>query len=538
MAHRTDSERPTISAVVRRNAAVDPGGAAIISVEGVWSHGDLAAAMDGFAAALRRLGVRPGSRVGLLCPNRAEWIVAAYGAMSLGATVAAFNTWSRRWDLDHMLRHSGCEILVSVEGFGDTDLALLLRELVPEAWESPQPGWRSAEYPDLHELVLIGSGDVPAGARSFSALLAEEQEEPGADAAEPDGVAMVLYTSGSTARPKAVQLQHRATVEHARQVAERMGVRPDDRILVPVPLFWSYGGANALAVALWTGTPIVLQETFDAGQVLDLIEEHGCSVAYTLPNITQALVSHPDFTPKRVASLQRGMTIGSPQDVRTAAEGLGIADICNAYGSTEMYGGAAVTPHIWSLDHRCASQGLPLAGMRMRIMDPMSEEELPVGETGEIVVAGHVTPGYLDQPEANAVAFIGEGAFRTGDLGYLDAAGELHFVGRASEMIRTGGINVSPPEVEDFLLSHPAVEEAVLVGTDDEKRGQVPVAFVRIGEPDTVTEEQLLQYCREHIASYKVPVRILVDTRDLPRTTTGKLARAELRAEAQRAWPA
>lgn len=527
----------TMPAAARRNADRDPGGIAVISAGTECTHAELARAIDRCAAALGRLGVRSGSRVGLLCPNRLEWIVAAYGAMSLGATVAAFNTWSKRWDLDHLLRHSKCEVLVSVAGFGDTHLLPLLAELLPEVWDSAEPGWRSGEYPDLRELVLITDDQPPNGARSFPALLSAEADAPAApDAATADGVAMVLYTSGSTARPKAVQLTHGATVEHAVQVAERMGVRPGDRILVPVPLFWSYGGANALAVSLVTGSAILLQETFDAGVVLDLVERHGCTVAYTLPNITQALLAHPSFAPERVRSLRGGMTIGAARDVRAAAEELTIGEICNAYGSTELYGGAAVTPHTWSVDHRCTSQGLPLPGMQVRILDPSTGEEMPAGEPGEIVVSGHVTPGYLDQPAETSAAFTGDGAFRTGDLGYLDEDGELHFVGRASEMIRTGGINISPLEVEDFLLAHPGVQEAVVVGAEDEARGQVAVAFVRVAAPDETDEEQLRAFCRDRIASYKVPARIVVTTEGLPRTTTGKVARADLRADAARIW--
>ena len=530
----------TIPAAVRRNASRDPDGLAVITAARSHTHAELSEAVDRCAAGLRHLGVGPGSRVGLLCTNRYEWVVAASGAMALGAMVMAFNTWSRRWDLDHLLEHSRCEVLISVAGFADTHLSTLLEELLPEAWSASAAGWESAAYPALRELVLIGAEQTPRGVRSFDELLASSGPlDPSTPhAAHPDDVAMVLYTSGSTARPKAVQLQHRATMEHALDVAERMGVRHGERILVPVPLFWSYGGANALGVALATASAIAIQETFDAGGALDLIEEHRCTAAYTLPNITAALVGHAAFTRERVATLQRGMTIGPPRDVRAAAEDLGIADVCNAYGSTEMYGGATVTPHTWSVDHRCNSQGLPLPGMRVAIVDPGTGEELPVGQTGEIVVAGHVTPGYLDQPAENATAFTEGGAFRTGDLGSLDEAGELHFAGRASEMIRVGGINISPLEVEDFLLSQPGVEETVVVGADDEDRGQVIIAFVRVEDPTATDESALITACREHIAAYKVPARIVVSTADLPRTTTGKLARAQLRDEALKVWGA
>ncbi|QNG38855.1 long-chain fatty acid--CoA ligase [Geodermatophilaceae bacterium NBWT11] len=287
----------------------------------------------------------------------------------------------------------------------------------------------------------------------------------------------------------------------------------------------------------------VLQETFDAGRALTAVHEERCTAVYTLPNITQALLEHPDFSPDRVATLRRGMTIGPVRDVRAAAEDLGVTDVVNAYGSTEVYGGAAVTPYDWPLERRLASQGLPLPGMTVTVRDPATGDLLPVGEIGELTVAGHVTTGYLGQPEATAAAFADDGAFRTGDLGFLDEDGELHFVGRASDMIRIGGINVSPLEVEEFLGLHEDVAEVLVVGTEDPGRGQVAIAFVAaVGTPDDAArrglEEELLTRCRDRLAGYKVPARIVVGTDELPRTPTGKLTRSPLADAAARAWAA
>jgi len=432
-------------------------------------------------------------------------------------------------------------VLISVGTVGDTDLLPVLTELVPEALAAPDRSWVSARYPRLRALVLIGDAPDPPGVTPFAELLADDDGADGA--ADPTATALVLYTSGSTARPKAVQLRHDHAVAHAEQVAGRMGVTAADRVLVPVPLFWSYGGANALAVCLTTGATAVLQETFDAGRALTAVQEQACTAVYTLPNITQALLEHPDFSPDRVATLRRGMTIGPVRDVRAAAEDLGVTDVVNAYGSTEVYGGAAVTPYDWPLERRLASQGLPLPGMTVTVRDPATGDLLPVGETGELTVAGHVTTGYLGQPEATAAAFADDGAFRTGDLGFLDEDGELHFVGRASDMIRIGGINVSPLEVEEFLGLHEDVAEVLVVGTEDPGRGQVAIAFVAaVGTPDDAArrglEEELLTRCRDQLAGYKVPARIVVGTDELPRTPTGKLTRSPLADAAARAWAA
>lgn len=219
--------------------------------------------------------------------------------------------------------------------------------------------------------------------------------------------------------------------------------------------------------------------------------------------------------------MTKGMTIGPARDVRAAAVDLGVANVCNAYGSTEIYGACCVTPHDWPLQKRVDSQGPALPGVRLTIRDPETGAVVPTGQPGEITVAGHVTPGYLNQPEENAKALTDAGEFRTGDLGYCDDEGNLYFVGRATEMIKSVGINISPLEVEDFLLTHPKVLEVAVVGVDDERKGQVAVAFVKVGPGAEIDEAALQRYCRDQIAAFKVPARIVVDTADFPRTDTG-----------------
>lgn len=531
----------TVSELLARHAEQRPRDLALIATGRQVTYAELSAEVHAFARGLTALGVGRGATVGLLCTNRLEWVVTTLGTVVAGARVAAFNTWSRRWDLDHMLRDAGCEVLVCLTGFGVTKLEPLLRDLVPEAFGSPEPGWRSAAYPKLRELLLV-DGAVPApGARAFASVLAEgARVSDGASAASlssPEDTALVLYTSGSTARPKAVPLQQGVALEHGFDVGERMGVTSQDRIWLPVPLFWSYGGANALMVSLSHGCCLVLQETFDPGEAIQLVETHGCTVAYTLPNITAAVTSAPAFSPTRVATLVKGMTIGSRRDVLAAATELGVESICNAYGSTEIYGGCCVTPHEWPLERKSESQGPPLPRIAVRIRDSVSDATLPPGEIGEICVRGQVTRGYLGQPEESRRAFSDSGEYRTGDLGYLDTEGNVYFQARATEMIRSGGINIAPAEVEEFLLTHPDVLQAAVVGADDEKKGQVPIAYVTVVEASGPREQDLKAFCQDQIASFKVPARIVVSTSPLPTTDTGKLARSKLREQAPGVWP-
>ncbi len=479
------------------------------------------------AAGLAARDVGPGTVIGLICPNRAEWVLVLLAAARLGARVAAFNTWAGPWDLEKMLAGAGCEVLIAVGRMRGADIPAVLGQVLPEVFEAGSPDWRTAAAPRLRLLALIDAGKVPAGCTAFEDLFADTPL-PAPAAAET--ALMTLYTSGSTAAPKPVPIHEVPAVDHAREVAARTGLAAEDRVWVPVPLFWSYGGVNALVTCLATGATLVLQETFDAAEAVTLIDTEACTAAYTLPNITGALLAQPGVGADRFPRLRKGMSIGSERDMRRAAEDLGIAGICNAYGSTELYAGACVTPHDWPLERRVTTQGPPLPGNRLTIRDPETGAPLPVGEVGEICVTGYVTPGYEGLPDKTRAAFHPDGAFRTGDLGALDADGVLHFAARADDMIRSGGINVAPAEVEEFLRLQPGVAAAVVVGIPDPDRGAAVSAWVQLAPGAELEAEALRQCCRSAIAGYKVPRRIHVTDEAPPATDTGKVSRQKVRA--------
>jgi fatty-acyl-CoA synthase len=351
--------------------------------------------------------------------------------------------------------------------------------------------------------------------------------------AKPEDDALILYTSGSSARPKAVRLRHGAVIENGFNIGERMRLGPDDRVLLAPPLFWSYGAANALPATLTHGATLVLQSRFEPGEWLGLIERHRCTAAYTLPSMTGAALRHPEFRRERVKTLRTGLMIGSPEEVRIAAEELGAPEICNIYGATETYGNCCVTPCDWPLDRRMHSQGPSLPGMILRIVDPESGYALPPGESGLVEVGGHVTPGYAGASAAhNAAAFTADGYFRTGDLGFLDAHGDFHFIGRDADIIKRAGINVSPAEVESVLLQYPGVAQAAIVGAAAGERGEAIVAFVVPHPGVSLDADALREHCRRVASTYKVPDHIEIRAA-LPVTETGKLFRRALKQEAQ-----
>jgi fatty-acyl-CoA synthase len=311
-------------------------------------------------------------------------------------------------------------------------------------------------------------------------------------------------------------------------IGERMHVTERDRLWLAVSLFWGLGCENALFNLLTHGGCVVLQEHFDAGEALRLIEAERCTVFYGTPNMALALADHPDRARRDISSLRTGGTIGTTEQMMRVVD-MGMREICNIYGLTETYGNCAVTDAHDPLELRLASVGRPLPGVTIRIADPTTGAPLAAGEVGEIRVKGYVTIGYYKDEDKNRAAFDGDGWFFTGDLGFLDAAGYLHFRGRLKEMVKTGGINVAPVEVEEVLSAHPAVQMAFVIGIPDAARDELLAAVVVPRPGSRVTADELAHHCRAALALYKVPRRFrFVAESELPLTVTGKLQKNRL----------
>jgi fatty-acyl-CoA synthase len=523
----------TLPDLLEELALREPGRTAAICAGREVDFATLAAAARRVAGFLRGRGIRRGDRVGLLLNNRLEWLEIAFGAMAAGATLVPFSTWSTRHELEFLLADSGVAALFTLPGFGREDFRAGLAEMLPEAGHAVPGTWRSALAPDLRDIVLVDGAEAPMGWHRYDAIgTAELSPLPPGEGVSASDDGIVLYTSGSTSKPKAVRLVQHAIVENGFNIGERQGLRPGDRLLASIPLFWAYGAVNALPAAFTHATALVLQPRFEPGEAIELIERHRCTAFYTLPAMTAAMLRHPSFARERTRSLRTGLALGSPQEFKRNAEELGAAEICNIYGSSEVYGNCCVTPHDWPLDRRAACSGPPLPGVSLRIVDAEAGELLGPGQPGLLEIKGYLMRGYGGaSAEHNAAAFTADGWFRSGDIGQLNEAGELTFLGRSGEMIKRSGINVSPAEVEEALLRHPAVSQAGVVGAPDAEKGEMIVAFVvpRAGAP--ASAEELAAHCRRIASAYKVPDRI--ELREaLPVTVTGKLLRRALKDEA------
>ncbi len=497
-----------------------PDGVAAVYESQRVTFAQLAASSSYLASGLRDRGIRRGDRLGLLSHNRIEWLEIFFATTALGATLVPFSTWSTASELEFLINDSRIKWLFMVEQFGEQRFA---DNIVAMMAIGATPG--------LEVCSLIG-GSASSTMEGLDDLRCGDllpALPPGERASATDPL-VILYTSGSSNRPKSVPLDHFAAIENGFNIGERQGLVAGDRVLISIPLFWSYGAINALPAVLSHGATLVLQSHFEASGALDLIEQHRCTALYTLPAMTNALVGHGEFRPERTATLRTGVTIGAPQDIAKAANELGAKEICNIYGATENYGNCCVTPHHWPLEKRAGSQGRPLPGVHIRIRDLENAALLGPGKVGEIEVRGYLTRGYDgNSAQANVQSFTDDGYFRTSDLGSLDEDGCLHFSGRRSEMIKRSGINVSPAEVEETLQQHSDIALAGVTGLDDESRGEIIVAYVIARPGHDIVPGNVLAFCRERLSRYKIPDRLVV-TDSLPLTATGKLMRKELKA--------
>ena len=329
-------------------------GTAVISGEENLTYAQLADRARRAASVLRAHGVRRGERVGLLINNCTEWLEVAFGAWLLGAVATPFTTWCTRHELEYLIADSEVTALVAVPRFAREDYAAMLRDFVT-----------ARTFPRLGAVLMIGKAE---GFPEYAGL--RDAAEPAPTPAPGDGAsaaddAIILYTSGSTSKPKAIALAHYLVIENGFNIGERQGLGPADKVLLSPPLFWTYGGVNALPATFTHGAALVLQGRFEAGESLALIERHGCTSLYTLPGMTAAMISHPEFRRERTRTLRVGMTIGSPQDVISAADVLGAAGICNVYGSSETGGNCCVTHHDWPLERAGELPGAAAAGGRV-----------------------------------------------------------------------------------------------------------------------------------------------------------------------------
>jgi fatty-acyl-CoA synthase len=504
---------------------------ALFSAERCVSFRELGREANRVAKALGRIGVSKGTRVGILMPNRPEWLACAFGALQLGAIVVPLNTLHRRAELEHSLRHADVTVLITVSHFLKHAYVDLLREICP-GLDAMQRPLALPALPALREVVVVGEAE-PHPVHGFDTLCTagERSADEWVQAAQaqvvPTDPAAIFFTSGTTAAPKGVVHSHATMLTAAHNVADRLGLTADDRTWGYLPFFFT-GGLVAVGLAtLSRGGAVLLQEVFDAGAALQLMEQHGCTTFFAWPHQAEALVAHPNFagTKLRLRKGPGAQTGWAAQLLQPDHQAVG------TWGMTETGPMAASSRWDDPLPVRAGSHGRPMPGLEFHIADPATGQSLAVDQEGELLVRGtSLMLHYYKMAPADC--FDANGFFHTGDLARLDATGHLHFLGRIKDVIKTAGANVAAAEVEALLQTHPAVKVAYVVGVPHPARGENVAAFV-VRRDERCDASELVAYCRERLASYKVPRHIfLCSEADLPVLGSGKVDKQALRARA------
>jgi fatty-acyl-CoA synthase len=493
-----------------------------------WTYAELAREAARVAVGLEQLGVRRGDRVGILLPNWPEFFATAFGITALGAVAVCLNTMASEGELAFYLDHAEVRWLVHTPRFLKHDYEAHLASFGVDR----APGERRAGRSLVRRIAVVRDGEIPPGALDYRKL-GPAPSDPvvwlrtrGA-AADRNATAVIFFTSGSTAHPKAVLHASRALVHQARTASEAFGLGPEDRSWGCLPMFFAGGFVIVALITFASGGAIVLQDHFDAERALDLMEDERITF-YAGWQLAPALVEHPSF-PKRALQLRKGIFAPSP-----AAPKLLRADhvAVGAYGLSETATVVCLARWDDAAELRTRGFGRPLAGVEMRIVDPETGLPRPAGEVGEILVRGpSLMLGYLGVPREET--FTAEGFFRTGDYGRLDETGTLRFDGRLKEVIKTAGVNVAAAEVEECLERAPGVAIAYVVPVPHPVRGENVAAFLVARGGVDLDVGVIVDHCRREMAVYKVPRHLFrLRPQDVPRTGTQKVDKPELRRQA------
>ncbi len=486
------------------------------------------------AKGLLASGAGKGTRVGLLAPNGPEWIVGWLAATRIGCVVALLNTYSKARELGWILRHADIQVLLTVDTHLGHDYLERLEQAAPGLVGQQHEQIRIESHPYLRAIWTWGDGTRPwAGpmadlvardAAITDALLAEVESE-----VTPADPMVVVYSSGSTADPKGAIHSHGASVRHAHNLGQMRDLSADDVLYTPMPLFWVGGFSFTLIAAMHVGAALVFEEQFEPGATLELIERERITQVLGWPHMAKALVDHPSFGDRDLSSV-RGSSYSAllPHDQQMEAE----VPKANSLGMTETLG-----PHTFdSKDNplpadKEGSFGLSVPGVEHKIVDPVTLEDLPIGETGELWLRGYSLMLGLHKRERGDV-FTPDGWYRTGDGGYFDADGHFYFTGRMGDLIKSAGMNITPRDVELVLEAMPEVVMAFVTGVPHPDRGQDVVAAIALRPGDTLDAEEARKRVKEEIASYKVPrhIAVFASQTDLPWLDSGKVDRRRLTA--------
>jgi len=506
----------------------------------VWSYKDFDERTDNMAKGLLAIGVTKGSHVGVWARNVPEWLTLMFATAKIGAVLVTINTNYKAHELEYLVKQSDMHTLAIVDGLRDVSYVDVVRQLVPELKDCNRGHLRSARFPYLRNVVYLGQEKYRGMYTSMELLqLGENSDDRAFQEArhsfDQNDVVNMQYTSGTTGFPKGVMLTSRNILNNGFYIGERQLFTRDDRVCIPVPLFHCFGCVLGIMAVLSHGATAVMVEQFDPLVVLASIQKAKATAVYGVPTMYIAELNHPMFEMFDLTSLRTGIMSGSLCPValmREVIEKMHMPEITIPYGLTEASPVFTMSGAHETLERRVTTVGTGQPHIEIKIIDPETGKTVPPNTVGELCCRGYnVMKGYYNMPEETAKAIDADGWLHSGDLGTVDEDGYYRITGRLKDMIIRGGENIYPKEIEEFLRTNPAVEDAEVVGIPDHKYGEIVGAFVIPREGHELTEEDLREYCHDKIAFYKTPKHFFI-VKGFPQTASGKIQKFKLREQA------
>jgi fatty-acyl-CoA synthase len=498
---------------------------------------------DRLSKGLLALGIGKGENIAIWAPNIPEWALLQMAVAKIGAVLVTINSNYKAQELEYVLRQGDISTLFTVRGHRGNSYIDSIDSIVPGRRSTTNPldqRLDSARLPILERIVLIG-GETEPGLIGYNDLIkrAEDVPDDALDERErsvnPDDVAQMQYTSGTTGFPKAVMLTHNNLINQAHICCSRAGMGPDERQVTAMPFFHVAGCVGGIIYSLYLGCTLIPLISFDPEKELELFQSEKATFSFNVPTMLIAMLNHPRFVAGEfdLSPLSRITTGATPVSVKLMEEvkaRMG-ADCSIVYGMTETSGAVTQSMTDDSFELKSATVGLPLPYIDIRIVDSISGETAGLGQAGELLVRGHlVMKGYYNMPEKTAEAIDAGGWLHTGDLATMNEAGYLNIVGRVKDMIIRGGENIYPAEIEAFLVRHPKIADAQVIGIPDALMGEECAALLRLKPGEIATEDEVRQYCNESISKHKRP-RYIRFVEQFPLTASGKVKKFELREQ-------
>jgi fatty-acyl-CoA synthase len=514
----------TIGQNFERTVAAHRDAEALVDVAGDrrWTYGELDDEINVVARGLMALGIEPGERVGIWAPNCPEWTIVQYATAKIGGILVNINPAYRTHELSYVLNQSGVRTLISATSFKTSDYAAMVDEIHPECHVLRDVVFLGTD--DWEDLRSRADGVKPGELRTRMASL--DNNEP----------INIQYTSGTTGFPKGATLSHRNILNNGFFVTETINLGPGDRLCIPVPFYHCFGMVMGnLGCTTHGATMVIPAPGFDPGLTLAAIETQRCTGVYGVPTMFIAMLGHPDFADRDLSSLRTGIMAGSPCPVevmKRCVADMNMTEVAIAYGMTETSPVSCQTLRDDDLERRTATVGRAHPHVEIKVVDPDTGDTVERGQPGEFCTRGYsLMLGYWNDNEKTREAIDADGWMHTGDLAVMREDGYCNIVGRIKDMVIRGGENVYPREIEEFLYTHPDIEDAQVIGVPDDKYGEEICAWIQM-KPDRppLTADDVRAFAEGKLARYKIPRYVhVVD--EFPMTVTGKVRKVDMREE-------